>query len=132
MSIMEFRRGPKTNTRINNGALRITGTVEPTRKLKRRERTEFDRLVRLLQQRGTFEKVELSTITYAATYKILLDDELARPEPRMRQLSTLSNLHRNRLRDLGLPLQPSRAKHRVNEASGLRRFDHLLGEADNA
>jgi hypothetical protein len=104
----------------------LRGSVEPTAELCPEARRVFDRVVSFLERRGTLSALEPTLVTELARIEVLLNREYRKPEPNVHDLSMLSQLHRSRLRDCGLPLQPSRSKYSVQPASPADRWAHLL------
>jgi hypothetical protein len=117
------KRGPKLRTAANaapgrKGPIRHGARAAPS-VLSRAARAEYDRLLRVLDEKGTLDRVDLSCVAECARIKALLDlayDGTAEGIDwgKAKLIGLLSGQHRGRLRELGLTLQPSRSVMRTN------------------
>jgi hypothetical protein len=129
------RRGPKLQT-ANNAPGNVKGFIRhesltPTSALTPEALAEFDRLIAVLDARGTLDRVDLAVVTNAARVKALLDraeaDVKDNLDPiRLKAMTTLLAQHRGLLRELGLTLQPSRSLIRTNAQAGPGYWSRLL------
>lgn len=121
-----IERGPKPNT-ADNSPDRAPNLIRdrellPTSQLEPEALREFWRLCDVLDQRGYLERVDLALITNAAWYKAEID-RLRGNYAKKRLRATLADINavserlRSALRDLGLPLQPSRVVLRTQPKS---------------
>lgn len=110
-----MRRGPKPRTADNaapgHKELIRHETLEPPSKLRRAARKEYDRLVGVLRDKGTLDRVDLGVIAECARVKELLDgahklyDDLPDSD-RLRVVSVLTTHRRGLLKELGLTTRP--------------------------
>lgn len=103
------KRGPKPQT-AKNKPPRATGrivhiSVEPTSALNEVALTEFWRLVRVLDSRGSLDRVDLATVTECARVKETLDIMYALND--LKQIPLFTSQRRGLLRELGLTIKPS-------------------------
>jgi hypothetical protein len=115
---MRTKRGPKPRTALNSrsnakGFIRHT-ELAPTAALTPAALEEFQRLIVVLESRGTLDRVDLGVITETARVKGLLDRAHAtQPEDpdieSVRVVAMLSAQLRGFRRDMGLNLLPSRS-----------------------
>jgi hypothetical protein len=103
------RRGPKpTSAAHGPRTLPIGAAAEPTSKLNREERREFDRLIRVLREKGTLARIDLSSPTDYARLKCQLDG-LYKLEPLpVKSILGVQSALRGLRREMSLALQPSR------------------------
>ncbi len=114
-------RGPKPKTSKNSPARLATAPVQveayATSDLTPVAQDEFRRLVALLDNRGTLERVDIAVLTECARIKALLDraqadvdDPVGGLMPDKVRMVTALNSHRLALlRAMGLTLMPSRS-----------------------
>jgi hypothetical protein len=112
----------------------------PTSELDETALAEFHRLVGVLRQKGTLERVDIRCVTEAARCKAELDQAYASQPAagdtvaakfRLSQISQLTAQGRGLLRELGLTLQPGRSVYAVNRptlAADLGDWSDDLGE----
>jgi hypothetical protein len=108
--------------------------MAPVSKLGRVAQAEFDRLMTVLRKRGVEAKIDIGVVTEAARVKGFIDAECEkgdRMDPRV--YKELANLRRGLIRELGLVLQPSRARYAVqggpasaSSPDAAARWSHLL------
>jgi phage terminase small subunit len=105
-----MNRGPKPKTAKNKPSKptgpSLAGPPVPTCTLTPIAQTEFERLVLMLDNRNTLERVDVAVITEAARVfarlcKAYDDDDT-------KVINQLTTQRRGLLRELGLTLQPSR------------------------
>ena len=119
-------RGPKIKTAANTSAstpgfIRHKA-IEPTATLNDAAMAEFSRLIEVLRERGTLERVDLSYPTEAARLKVLLDRahsdaELKLDVQAVRVIAMMTTQWRGAMRDAGLPTLPSRSAIRERESA---------------
>jgi phage terminase small subunit len=123
-------RGPKQKTARNSrrgsaGIIRHEA-LEPPSVLTRQAREEYDRLVGVLQCKGTLDRVDLGVIAEAARVKALLDRlhrKIEKDQDDWRALNRLCTLTTQRqalLRGLGLTTQPCRSVVKANPIGSQR------------
>jgi phage terminase small subunit len=109
------QRGPKPrtadNARPGHKELIRHDSLEPPCELSRAARKEYDRLLGVLRDKGTLDRVDLSCVAECARIKTLLD--LAHKDAadsidweKAKLVGLLSGQHRGRLRELGLTTRP--------------------------
>lgn len=119
-----MKRGPKLRSAQNShdtrpGIVRHE-TLEPPSDLPPAARAEYNRLVGVLQAKGTLDRVDLGVIAEAARTKEWLDQSYQATAGRVPTLveiaavSKLTSQRRGLLRELGLTLQPSRSVVKTN------------------
>src|SRR5262249_46399812 len=94
-------------------------TLEAPGVLSSEAQAEYDRLIAVLDSKGTLDRADLSTARECARLKGLLDQANATPGgpldlDRTRAISIHGSQHRGRLRELGLTISPSRTLIRPN------------------
>jgi hypothetical protein len=124
---MRTKRGPKPQTAITapataKGFIRHE-SIEPTSPLNAVAMAEFRRLAKVLDERGVLDRIDLAYLTGAARTKAALDlaHEQAAEKLDMqavRAIAMLTTQHRGYLRDMGLPLPPSRSVVHANGRRG--------------
>ncbi|MGP0065929.1 MAG: hypothetical protein ACLQGP_20310 [Isosphaeraceae bacterium] len=119
-------RGPKNRTaqnvhRSHAGIIRHK-TLDPPCKLSKAAQEEYDRLLGVLQAKGTLDRIDLAVIAECARIKGILDryhdaidgSEGVPDSKLVASLGTLTSQRRGLLRELGLSVQPSRSVVRTN------------------
>ncbi len=112
-------RGPKPKT-AKKAAQKPPRTISldqltPPSDLDAEANSEFVRLVRVLDNRGTLDRIDLAVLAECARIKGLLDRvhcSLGRSSPdlsTLKMIGLLTTQRRGLLRELGLTLQPSRS-----------------------
>jgi len=114
---MKSTRGPKSKTVKNShrkpvAPLDLTKII-PTSALGVEATAEFWRLVHVLDNRGTLDRVDLAVLTEAARVKTNLDQAYAINEAELTSKTTamiamLTSHRRGLLREMGLSITPSR------------------------
>lgn len=117
-------RGPKPKTAANSprlGGAKVIRheTLEPPSDLIEGARAEYDRLVGVLQAKGTLDRMDLAVIAECSRIKGLLDamHKLAETDPdrlTICSIGMLTSQRRGLLRELGLTSQPSRSVVKTN------------------
>jgi phage terminase small subunit len=104
-----MNRGPKPKTARNGGSRRSGRihheTIEPTSTLGDIAKVEFWRLVEILSNRGSLDRVDLATVTECARIKERLDKAYLDDDTKIIPLMT--SQRRGLLRELGLTIKPS-------------------------
>ena len=110
-------RGPKLQKAINappGARQRIQHeTLDPTSDLTENARVEYDRLLTIMDNRGTLDRVDLAVVAECARIKDLLDRvckaaETGVPERDIvKTIGLLMSQRRGLLRELGLTIKPS-------------------------
>lgn len=117
-----MKRGPKVKTAANSrpgsGLIPHGGASAPS-DLTGAGQAEYDRLVGVLEAKGTLDRVDLGVVAEAARIKDLLDRSyrLAGALPdrdTIKMIGLLTSQRRGLLRELGLTLIPSRSLVRTN------------------
>jgi len=120
-----MKRGPKVRTSRNasdrrQGLIRRETTAPPS-DLTDVAKAEYDRLIAVLEAKGTLDRLDLGIVAEAARIKALLDRahaDVLLIEPRAIQVvALLTSQRRGLLRELGLTLQPSRSVVRGNSGA---------------
>ncbi len=111
------RRGPKIRS-AKNSPPTLKGFIrhmeqEPTSPLRGNALAEFQRLVGVLEERGTLERIDLAIPTECARVKGCLDDYYAAQdtwdEKTISIITKLTAQRRGLLREMGLTTIPSRS-----------------------
>lgn len=120
---MMAQRGRKPRTARNSpdrhpGLIRH-GSLEPPSALDKVAKVEYGRLVDVLDEKGTLDRIDLAVVAEAARVKALLDRAHAMVEKALdpwavKMINVLTTQRRGLLRELGLTLQPSRSVVRTN------------------
>ena len=111
-------RGPKPRT-VRNSPPRPSGTVpiseiEPTSALNPEALAEFRRLVAVLDNRGTLDRIDLAIVTECARIKDLLDQNhkllsITMDPKTVAIVTQLTSQRRGLLREMALTMTPSRS-----------------------